>query len=224
MQILSKSPSRNRKIAAVGPDNKTPEWPYIYASYRAVGPTCPLRCGFHPDKDGRVHGQKCYARKGRVAIHQKRAQPDEGDGAQVYRWLQGLPDGAGVRINVSGDIAADGSKLDKPYLDGLTKGFKDRPELNGWLYTHVEKEQWLEVQNLAPSNLAINWSCDSLAEAQEAQEEGLTGLTCVISKEQANKRMRGVTVCPEQTSGIACAKCKICWKGDRKTIVAFIAH
>jgi len=229
MIVLSKNPSRNKKVAKFGPDKKTPVWPYVYTITRAVGPTCPIRCRFHPIHDtgedkARVENEICYGRKGRVAIHQKKAQPDEEDGPKTYRWLQGLPDGAAVRGNVAGGIAKDGDQLDWGYLNGLIDGFTDRPELNGWLYTHVEKEQWLEVQNLAPSNLAINWSCDSLQEAQEAQEEGHTGLTCVISKEQAYERIKGVTVCPEQTSGIPCISCKLCFNDKRKTIVAFIAH
>jgi len=229
MIVLSKNPSKNKKVAKFGPDKKTPAWPYVYTITRAVGPTCPIRCGFHPihdTKDSRAKVQKktCYARRNRVNIHQRRAQPDEEDGPKVRQWLSRLPPGAAVRGNVAGGIAKDGDKLDWGYLNGLIDGFTDRPDLDGWLYTHVEKEQWLEVQNLAPSNLAINWSCDSLAEAQAAQEEGHTGLTCVISKEQAVERIKGLTVCVEQTSGIPCVSCRLCFNDKRKTIVGFIAH
>lgn len=223
--IYSKNPSRNRKIAKVGPDGKTPAWPYIYATYRQVGATCHTRCGFHPDHDNaRVHGERCYALKGRTAIHSKRATPDASDGETVYRWIQGLPDGCGVRLHVAGDFYGEGDVLDWEYFERVCDAFRDRPKVSGWVYTHAPFADFLRMQAAAPGNLAVNWSCDSLDEAQDAQRDGAVALTCVLSPEQATQRVRGLTVCPEQTSGIPCADCRLCWKADRKTIVGFIAH
>ena len=222
MIIYSKNPSRNKKIAKVGPDGKTPAWPYIYATYRAVGETCPLRCGFHPDHPvATVEGKRCYAKNGNVGIHQGRAGADDTDGDVIYRWVQGLAPGVGVRLHVSGDMYLNG-EFDAAYFTRLCEAFEARPDVRGWTYTHAPLVEFLAMQAQAPANLAVNWSCDSLAEAQQALADGVVGLTAVVPL--GSTRAKGVTICPEQTSGIPCADCKLCWNPDHKTIVGFIAH
>jgi len=222
MIVYSKSPSKNIKLALIV--DKVVQWPFVYASYRTVGETCPIRCGFHPDReDAKVHGRRCYATTGNVNMHQKRGTADDTDGAVVYRWIQSLPPGALVRLHVSGDVYRFG-EFDADYFASVCEAFAARPDVRGWLYTHAPEAEFLTMQGAAPENLAVNWSCDSLAEAREKQASGVTGLTAVVSAEQARERIKGVTICLEQTSGIPCASCKLCLVPNRKAIVAFIAH
>ena len=220
MIVYSKSPSKNKKLALVV--DKVVQWPFIYASYRKVGETCPTRCGFHPDNEtSKVHGRNCYALQGNVRLHQGRAGADDSDGDMMYRWIQSMPPGSGVRLHVSGDVYRNGA-FDAEYFTRLCEAFAARPDVSGWMYTHAPMVEWLAMQAEAPANLAVNWSCDSLEEAQEQAAAGVVGLTAVLPK--GATRAKGVTICPEQTSGIPCAQCKLCWKGDRKTIVGFLAH
>ena len=220
--VYSKSPSKNRKIAKIV--DGVAQWPFIYATYREVGATCHTRCGFHPaHADRRVHGQVCYALKGRTVLHSKRATPEASDGDTVYRFVQSLAPGSAIRHHVSGDVYnADGS-LDWAYFERLVEAHEARPDVRGWLYTHAPLVDFLRMQERARgTSLAVNWSCDELDEARALQADGATGLTAVVPKGTA--RAKGVTLCPEQTSGIPCADCKLCWNDERKTIVGFIAH
>lgn len=219
----SKNPSKNRKVAKLSDDGKQALWPYVFATYRRVGDTCPLRCSFHPDHpEARVHGQICYARKGRVPLHAQKATPDSADGDTVYRWIQGLPPGVTVRHHVSGDVYTDGV-MDWDYFERLCEAHEARPDVKGWLYTHAPLVEFLRMrERAAGTSLAVNWSCDSLDEAREQQAEGVTGLTAVVAPDA--DRERGVTICPQQTSGISCVECGLCMVGDRKVIVGFLAH
>jgi hypothetical protein len=228
--VYSKNPSLNRKVAKtekLPSGARRPLWPYVFATYREVGATCPLRCSFHPSHgadnqdDRRVHGELCYATKGRVTMHAKKGTPDESDGDTVYRMVQGLPPGTSVRHHVSGDVYTNNT-LDWDYFTRLCEAHEARPDVSGWLYTHGSMVDFLLMQSRAPANLSVNWSCDSLEDAQAAADEGVVGLTAVLPK--GTVRSTGVTICPEQTSGIPCAVCQLCWKADRKTIVGFIAH
>ena len=131
MIVYSKSPSKNKKLALVV-DGVT-QWPFIYASYRKVGETCPTRCGFHPDNEtSKVHGRNCYALQGNVRLHQNRAAADDSDGDTVYRWVQGLPPGSGVRLHVSGDVYKD-DQFDAEYFTRLLEAFEARPDVSGWM-------------------------------------------------------------------------------------------
>lgn len=220
MIITSKSPSKNKKLARIV--DGVAQWPFVFASYRTVGETCPTRCGFHPDNEtSKVHGRNCYALQGNVRLHQKRATRDDSDGEQVYRWIQSMPPGSLVRMHVSGDVYNAG-EFDAEYFARVCEAFEARPDVTGWLYTHAPLVECLQMQADAPDNLAVNWSCDSLEEAQAMQADGVTGLTAVLPK--GATRAKGVTICPEQTSGIPCADCRLCTKSDRKTIIGFIAH
>ena len=220
MIITSKTPSMNKKLAII--ENNVAQWPFVYASYRTVGETCPMRCGFHPDHEtSKVHGRNCYALQGNVRLHQARATREETDGDAVYRWIQSLPPGSLVRMHVSGDVYNAG-EFDADYFARVCEAFTARPDVTGWLYTHAPLVECLTMQADAPSNLAVNWSCDSLDEAREQQAAGVTGLTAVLPK--GTVRAKGVTICPEQTSGIPCATCKLCTKPNRKTIIGFLAH
>jgi hypothetical protein len=218
----SKNPSKNRKVAKLSDDGKQALWPYVFATYRRVGDTCPLRCSFHPDHpEARLFDKSCYARRGRVPLHAQKATPDASDGDTVYRWVQGLPPGVSVRHHVSGDVYTDGA-LDWDYFERLCEAHEARPDVAGWLYTHAPFADWLAMAERAPANLGVNWSCDSLDEAREAQAAGHSGLTAVVAPDA--DRQRGVTICPQQTSGIPCAECKLCWNDTRKAIVGFLAH
>jgi hypothetical protein len=241
--VYSKNPSKNTKVAKV---EKLPSggtralWPYIFATYREVGSTCHMRCAFHPghgDDNRRVHGELCYATKGRVTMHAKKGTPDASDGDTVYRMVQGLPPGVGVRHHVSGDVYDANGVLDWAYFERLVEAHEARPDVRGWLYTHAPLVDFLRMQERAKgTSLAVNWSCDDLDEAREHQAKGATGLTAVVARaikvdgvvvlrlDNDSPRMKGVTLCPEQTSGIPCADCKLCWNDERKTIVGFIAH
>lgn len=221
--VYSKNPSRNRKIARLDTQTGAPVWPYVYATYREVGTTCHKRCGFHPDHaDARIHGRQCYALTGRVALHQRRGTPDASDGDTMRTWIRTLPPQSAIRVHVSGDFYRRGGDLDRDYFEALCAALELRPDVTAWTYTHAPMVDWLWMRERAPDNFAVNWSTDSLEDARAAQSEGRTGLTAVVAPDA--DREKGVTICPEQTSGISCADCQLCWKVDRKTIVGFLAH
>ena len=164
MLVMSKSPSRNKKVASFGPDRKTPVMPYVYTTYAPVGESCPLRCVFHPEHEERtVDGKGCYALRGRVGLHQRRTSIEGNEGAEFRQYINSIPPpGSLVRPNISGGIAINGDETNHEYVGGIMDGFRDRPDVRGWMYTHVEKQEWIRVKSLAPSNLSVNWSANSL--------------------------------------------------------------
>jgi hypothetical protein len=184
----------------------------FFATYRAVGPTCPPDCP--------LLGNGCYAQNGKVSW-QAKDRYSEDDGAVFLRELGRLPQGAIVRLHVSGDVMLDG-ELDTAYLQALIDGAAARPDLLFFGYTHawrhIDRERWV-----FPPNLVINASCDSEDDAHTARAWGWD-VTTVVPSDTAWRRSGDTVICPNQTVGLSCYECKLCMQPDRKLSVAFKAH
>ena len=205
MLRCSKQPTGNRKLVSTRSAR-------MFATYREVGPTCPRSC---PLIDA------CYAKQGRVNLHQRGASSlDDGS---IYRdWVRTLPQDAMVRLHVSGDIMRpDGSDTpDGPYLDAMAEAAEERPDVVAYGYTHA----WRDVpSSINRPNLVINASCDTAEDIEDARAAGWDVVTVVPSTVQWRRR-GDVVVCPQQTSGIPCDKCRLCMRPNRRLVVAFKAH
>jgi hypothetical protein len=190
----------------------------FYATYREVGTTCPSTCP--------LLNAGCYAQAGNVAI-QARGRVSANDGSVFLNALDRVPTGGIVRLHVSGDVLKDGDKngsdtLDVDYLDALIKGATLRPDVSFYGYTHA----WRLIDRarfLFPANFVLNASCDTVDEVTEARSAGWDTVT-VVPHDVKGKRFGDVVVCPNQTVGLSCAECKLCFKSERKLTVAFKAH
>ena len=203
---VTKTPSTNSKL--VGDRKGIP----FYASYRAVGPTCPSSC---PLLDN-----GCYAQGGRVAM-QQRDRYGLDDGTVHREACRSLPQGAIVRLHVSGDVMLN-DELDEPYLLDLILAANERPDITFYGYTHA----WRVIDRDRfpfPANLVINASCESFEDAEEAKGLGWD-VTVVVPSTTAWRRQELTVICPEQSSGISCYDCRLCMKPGRRLDVAFKAH
>lgn len=209
---VTKGPTGNTKL--VGDNKNTP----FYATYRAVGLSCPSDC--------RLLNAGCYAQAGNVAI-QMRGRYSENDGDIFLREIERLPHGAALRLHVSGDVMRDGGKdgsnvLDVEYLNALIEGAKRRPDISMYGYTHAWKRINRE-EFVFPANLTLNASCDTPEDVVEARAAGWD-TTTVVPAETTGKRYGDTVVCPNQTTGLTCDKCRLCFKSNRPLTVAFKAH
>jgi len=210
---VSKQPSANRKLVS---GKGRP----FYATYRAVGYTCPSTCP--------LLNNGCYAQSGPVALHQ-RDRYSTADGAAYRDQVQAyVPDGAVVRLHVAGDIMApagpDGSsKVDHEYLQAIVDVARERPNVTFYGYTHAWRLVDRTRYGTWPANLVINASADTAADVADARAAGWP-VTTVVASDTPWRRDGDTVVCPAQTSGLACDTCMLCGKGDRALNVAFKAH
>lgn len=191
----------------------------VAATYRMVGDTCPSSC--------KLLNNGCYAQKGKVLFHQKKAPADANDGAVLLEFIRGLTPKHKLRHNVSGDLFV-GDEPDEAYITALVQGHSERPDVVGWGYTHGWKK--LDATRLRLPNLVINASCDNLDDLRAAREAGWAQVI-VLEKGEHRRRLKladdvDVVVCPQQTSGgkIGCTDCGLCWRGDRKFAIGFLRH
>lgn len=198
--------TRNKKL--VGDRTRIP----MFATYRAVGPTCPSSCPFLENG--------CYAQQGNTRLHQA-DRYGENDGRVFLESLAMLPPNAIVRLHVSGDVMLDGV-VDEPYLHALIAGARRRPDVTFFGYTHAWREIDLE-RFVFPENLILNASCESDDAVDEARSQGWDTVT-VVPKATAWKRQGDTVVCPNQTMGVSCYECGLCMKPLRNLTVAFRVH
>lgn len=187
------------------------------ATYRKVGDSCPSSCP--------LLNNGCYAQSGKTAMHQKRAEISEGDGAKFQAWVS-TTKAKLIRLHVSGDFFS-GDKPDKEYIDGVLKGFKARKDVVGYTYTHGWKKLSKRLNSL--DNLTVNASTDNTQDRIKAVKAGWPVVMVVTDDEKRKSWMdeatgKKVVVCPNQTSGITCNQCMLCAKKHRPQIVAFKAH
>lgn len=215
--IFTKGQSQNKKLGYG-----------VWSTYRKVGPTCPSSCKALKTKS-------CYAMYGNVRLHSERAGHEDGersDGERLIEWVSKLPrvyGGTLVRHHVSGDLYKQlegGEKvLDMDYLLAIADAHLHNPEIRGWGYTH---EAWRELPAdiLNLGNLTFNASCDSLEEVDEAIALGWPAVTIVAEDAERHETPGGVRVviCPEQTHGTPCSKCRLCFNNQRSCAVGFRVH
>lgn len=189
----------------------------VRATYRQVGPTCPNECS--------LLNNGCYAQKGLVKMHQSGAEPSDNDADEILSYLKDLPGGKKIRHHVSGDFFKD-NKPDRDYIGAILQGHLERPDLEGWSYTHGWERLEAEQLNCAES-LTVNASTDNLEQAKKAKREGWPVTTVVESDAPKNQTLDSgekVVVCPSQTDDVPCSECKLCMQKNRECIVAFRKH
>jgi len=190
----------------------------VRATYRKVDQTCPQECQFLQDGGG------CYAMRGSVKYHADKSEHAPHDGQVIREYLEELPLRKKVRHHISGDFFVE-DEPDEAYIRGLLQGHQERPDLQGWTYTHGWER--LRARRLnAPRSLTVNASCDSLEAAQRAKDQGWP-VTVVLPEDSDGDELPDgtrVVVCPAQTHDISCAECQLCMNSDREAVVGFRQH
>lgn len=130
-----------------------------------------------------------------------------------------------IRHNVAGDICRPGTNIiDGDFVDDLTYGFCGV----GYTYTHAEINGRNSeiIRKAAKGAFIINYSCETPAECQAAAAEKIPAVLAWDVTDWGMPVADGLhfVQCPQQTKGISCAKCRLCARAGRKSIVVFDAH
>ena len=199
-------------------------------TYAPIKNTCDPSCPFLNDG--------CYGQNGPVAIHGKRLETTfDGVGADtVALWEAAEIRDHGarmrfpmpLRLHTFGDCRTEFAAR---VVSDASRSWKGPV----WTYTHawrnVPRERWNRVSVLA--------SCESLAQAKEAMKAGYAAAIVVNEHPADGRAYKAITAddphnevrvipCPEQTRGIKCTDCRLCWDDSKllagSSVIAFAAH
>lgn len=198
-------------------NDKTGTCAVTYVSIAASCPSCPLR------DDG------CYGQLGRLApigakldatgATSARAARDEA--REIRYWAARAEPGTPLRLHVFGDCRSASAAR-------TVSSAAERWPGPVWTYTHA----WRDVPRRAWGSVSVLASMEDPRDAKRAMRAGYAP-ACVVAEHPADGRAweaHGVTwiPCPEQTRGVRCVECRLCWDAEalrkRAHGIAFAAH
>lgn len=191
--------------------------------------TCPKSCP--------LRNEGCYAQGGHMAIHESRlAKASAGKNALVISKLaasevvqaaeSGLARARALRLFQAGDARTNSAAK---VLASASRKWMEKGGLAVWGYTHA----WRDVSKDSWNGVSILASVESVKDAKKALREHKYAPALVVNNHPEDGRaydIGGVTMvpCPEQTRGVPCIDCRLCWDADalaaRKTGIAFAVH
>ena len=208
-------PLTGRRVIANSQNSKTGP---CATTYGTTGDTCPPDCP--------LLGNGCYAERGRVALHNRKAQQHADNLAK----MNGAPL---VRWDTSGDsfrkTKAGKTVLDKEYVRGKMSYHRFYKYSIGWGYTH-RWESWDKAElgpQAWPANFSTLASVESVAEMQAAQSAGWRTARVI---DDVSEKSKTETLCPfdlakrqGKKTSINCGNCRLCFPGKPNNI-AFLKH
>ena len=189
----------------------------VDATYASIKHTCPDSCS--------LKNQGCYAQTSFVGMVNIRMQKEAKKGSPLsvaraeakaidnsYDGGQ-VPSGRALRLHVAGDSRTwGGTRL----INAAVARWKQRGGGDVWSYTHawkhVARSEWSEVSILA--------SVADTSEVEAAKAQGYAP-AIVVSEHPSEKAytLPGSDIkwipCPNQTRGVGCTDCKLCFNADR---------
>ena len=195
----------------------------VACTYVSIESSCPTSC---PLKD-----EGCYAQSTMVAFSVKRtnaagrtAMQAARDEAHLIRTAK-VPRGRPMRLHVSGDCASEPAARE---VGLAVETWHERGGGPVWSYTHA----WRDVRRRFWFGVSVLASCDHPKQGRAALRRGYAPATIVASHPADGKAYVAHGVrwipCPEQTRGIQCVECRLCWDADglrqRKSGIAFAVH
>lgn len=216
---------RSRKIFRIVPESGNTKTGKTFQVYSART-TCPASCPFK-GKNG------CYAE----GINCKKVW-DTAEGCESLEDIaleliaaskKTAKAGSFVRHNVAGDVAISGTdNIDTELLSSLAAVYGSTGTL-ACTYTHCAptEENFAAIKSALAAGFVVNQSCESVYQADKALAAGVPAVLAVPKDEKAPERTPAghrIVVCPNQSRGLHCNQCKLCARGNRQTVVAFIAH
>ena len=206
----------------------TPRRGFAAAVTLPIKQTCPVAC---PLRD-----RGCYAQGGNIAFHVRRL-----DVANARRTMLAIATDAAAEITDAADLglakgrplrlfqAGDARTADAArVLARAGRTWLRRGGSAAWGYTHA----WRDVPRDAWRGVSMLASVETLVDAAAARKLGYAP-ALVVAEHPADGRAfdaEGITLipCPEQTRGIPCVNCGLCFDADalsaRGAGVSFAAH
>jgi hypothetical protein len=184
--------------------------------------SCPPTCSFK--------GNGCYAESGHMAIHWKAVSERKRGGTldELCAQVTALPRHQLWRHNQAGDLPV--TKPGQIAAGALRKLVAANKGRRGFTYTH-HKPTASNRKLVAEANangFTVNWSAETLAQADEYADLQAGPVVCVLPADQTvpvrTPAGRLVAVCPASIGNTDCLNCGICQQRDRQAIVGFPAH
>lgn len=200
--------------------------------------SCPKTCPFLEEG--------CYAELGNTGIHTRRlnkstATPENFAIAEAMAIRDAVDkiygDGQarrGKKIHwhwykpLRGHVVGDTTKVSNVRIVATAYELWQRWFGEVWTYTHawrrVARKHWRGVSVLA--------SCETFLDVHKAHDRGYAA-AIVVDRHAGDKAYRTKTglrivPCPNQTRGVTCKQCQLCWKDQwllkSRTVIAFEAH
>lgn len=171
----------------------------------------------------------CYGENGNMGIHTRRLNQSKATKVQLAKLESDMIMGAAhtvaqdtpIRLHVVGDS----DTITGTSMISMAALWWPGPV---WTYTHswrtVARRWWRKVSVLA--------SCETLADARKAMKSGYA-VALVVDRHTSDRAYvteDGIKLvpCPNQTRGVTCKQCKLCWKDKwlraMRTVITFAAH
>jgi hypothetical protein len=200
-------------------NEKTGPIPVSTSSANTCPDACPLKAG------------GCYAKGWPLVRHWAKVSDGAAGGTldTFVGEVEALPAGQLWRHNQAGDLPGEDDAIDG---SALLKIVRANVGKRGFTYTHkpMTRDNARHVAHANRHGFMINLSADNLAEADELAALAIAPVVAILPSDTTAAHVltpqgRRVVVCPAQRKDdITCAKCQLCAKGDRATIVGFLAH
>ena len=209
--VIAVEESNNEKIGKVS---------CTYCHQKSCPPSCPFfRNGCYAEHNnvGRFVLPRLLTVEGRIdaLVLAKREA----------RAVRGLTGKRPLRLRVVGDCRTE------PAARALSSACDEYASRHGqpvWSYTHA----WRDVPRDAWSNVSILASCEKTEDLTDAHERGYA-TAMVVDHHESSKAVplangfKGIP-CPEQTRGVKCTDCRLCFDAPRlfkeKLTILFAAH
>jgi hypothetical protein len=177
---------------------------------------CPADCPFR--------GNGCYATVGPIALHVARLSDTDGHTAclnaadAIYDAVRSGQARRPLRLFVSGDAHCEECAR---VIADAARTWQRASGQPVWGYTH----NWRRIPSDVWNGLSVRASCETDADVADARARGYSVARVVrefTSRAWAQDGQQYVA-CLEQTRGVKCADCRICWRAPHLN-VAFAAH
>lgn len=183
--------------------------------------SCPADCA--------LRNAGCYAEYGHVGLVTNRVNAEEQINALVLakreaKAIRALSGERPLRLHVVGDCRTDAAARTVAAACGE---YTTRYGSPVWGYTHA----WRDVPADAWGPVSVLASCERPEQIQAARDRGYA-TAIVVDRHVSDKRYtvdgERVIPCPQQTRGVSCAECRLCWDAGRlkrdRVSIAFEAH
>ena len=135
--------------------------------------------------------------------------------------IRGLP----LRLHVVGDCPTDESAQ---IVSSAVASYEGKGGGKAWTYTHawetVERASWGSVSVLA----SVHGQLDAVAALRRGYAPAIVVETHESAKRWTDSQGTSWIPCPEQTRGVQCVKCRLCFDAeylkDKRTGIAFAKH
>ena len=205
-------------FVAKSTNRKTGDIPQTYTEEAS----CPTSCPFK--------GRGCYGEDYGTSFAWRRCSTHGLNLSELMDHVAQLEPRTLLRHNVAGDMAIPGTdRLDSELVYQLTSIYHAAGVM-AYAYTHCrlgEEEAW-QIKCARERNFVINASCETTQECDKAIDLGVPAVIACVDAEHVpatTPKGRRIVICPNQShERVTCKSCKLCARGNRKVVVALLAH